>query len=310
MFFIVGIRVVRLRDHAAGQAVRCLTFLLVAGLIWLGFSHTVVAKERYFYRAAESTIDTRYEYERDLLKLALEKTRAEYGDFELSTSPVMNVARAIAYARGNPKINFVFAKSYTSELGATLGFVRFPIDLGILSYRVCFHSSAIADAVGDIKDLKTLKQYSIGQGTGWQDVGILRHNGFTVMEHSNYEGLFYMVAARRFDLFCRGANEVLTEYNSHRDISDFSLNESFALVYPFPRFFFMNLSNTRAAERLQKGLEAAYNDGSLQALWSARFQESIDYVNLKERRLFHLDNPVLKDLDDSYQQYFYDPLNQ
>ncbi len=47
---------------------------------------------------------------------------------------------------------------------------------------------------------------------------ILRENGFQVREVSEYESLFKMVAGKRFDLFCRGTNELLSEWETHKSI--------------------------------------------------------------------------------------------
>ena len=59
---------------------------------------------------------------------------------------------------------------------------------------------------------------------------------FKVVEVSRYESLFRMVAINRFDLFCRGTNELLEEFNAHRDIPDLTYDEAISIAYPMPRF--------------------------------------------------------------------------
>jgi hypothetical protein len=99
-----------------------------------------------------------------------------------------------------------------------------------------------------------LKKYSIGQGIGWADSLILRHNGFRVIEVQNYDSLFKMVAAGRIDLYCRGVNELRKEYESYRYITRLTYDESFALAYPLPRFYYMGAFNKDAKERMEVGL--------------------------------------------------------
>jgi hypothetical protein len=41
-----------------------------------------------------------------------------------------------------------------------------------------------------IKTLADLRKNTIGQGAGWLDVKILKHNGFNVVTGSDYDGLF------------------------------------------------------------------------------------------------------------------------
>ena len=101
--------------------------------------------------------------------------------------------------------------------------------------------------------LTELKQFSIGQGLGWLDTQILRHNGFKVIEGTSYEGLFKMVARSRVDLFGRGANEILSEYQARANDLQLIADTSIILYYPFPRFFFTSKKNLKAIQRVRAG---------------------------------------------------------
>jgi hypothetical protein len=180
--------------------------------------------------------------------------------------------------------------------------------LGIVGYRVCFTNKKNKSRLKNIKTIDDLRKFSHGQGQDWADVEILRHHGFTVVTAATYESLFNMVAMGRFDLFCRGTNELLDEYNAHKNMKDLTYDESFSLEYPLPRFFYSNKKNKELIARVQKGLVLAYNDGSLKRLWEKEYRKSIDFVNLKKRKIFHVDNPNLSDIKFEYKKYFYDPL--
>ena len=181
------------------------------------------------YQQAESIKDRRFDYDIAVLRLALEKTRHEYGDFRLQPSPPMNRARATADARSRAYPNFFVKLSYSDSLaGKGLAYARFPVDRGIADYRICFVRTELKARLAATRSLAELKRYSHGQGIGWADVDILRANGFTVQQVSDYESLFRMVAVGRFDLFCRGVNEILDEYRQHRDIPHLDYDSSFA----------------------------------------------------------------------------------
>ncbi|WP_417069090.1 hypothetical protein [Niveibacterium terrae] len=273
------------------------------------FAQQAAAQMVFTYQQAESRKDRRFDYDTAVLRLALEKTRKEYGGFRLQPSPPMNRARAIADASSRAYPNFFVKLSYSDNLaGKGLAYARFPIDRGIVDYRICFVRSELKERLAATSTLVELKRYSHGQGIGWADVDILRANGFTVQQVSDYESLFRMVAAGRFDLFCRGVNEILDEYRLHRDIPHLDYDSSFALVYPLPRFLFTSAANKAALARVSRGLQIAYQDGSLQALWLRQYQPSIEFAKLKTRRLFRLDNPLIHSIDFDFHKYDFDPL--
>jgi len=276
----------------------CLNILLVSGV----FANTTVT-----YRSSESVDDDRYEYDRALLKLALQQTVPEYGVFNMVPSPAMNNSRAVLAARNRSLPNFVVKLSYSYAHPEALGYIPFPVDLGIVGYRVCFTSRELRDKVADIDSVEKLKGFVFGQGRGWTDVEILRHHGFQVVEVPLYASLFGMVAGRRFDLLCRGPNEFLGEWEANRHIESFIYDESLVIHYALPRFFYVHESNRVLMERIEKGLKKAYADGSLKQLWLKHYRESIEFTDLKSRRIFRFENPTLKGLDPSYEMYLYDP---
>jgi hypothetical protein len=260
-------------------------------------------------RAPESDADTRYYYDTEALRLALELTQAKYGPFRIVQTPPMTFSRAIASVSADEYPNFFIKLSYEDRYAELhMRYVRFPVDLGIVGYRVCFTRPDLKAELAKVTRLDELRRYTHGQGHDWADVQILRSNGFTVVEASNYEVLFDMLAKRRFDLFCRGTNELLDEFRSHETLKDFSYDQSFSLAYPLPRFFFTHEKNSAAANRIQEGLLMAFKEGRLQKLWQANYQKSIDFVRLDKRKIFWINNPLLDKVDFNYRQYFYDPL--
>ncbi|WP_024955860.1 hypothetical protein [Sulfurospirillum arcachonense] len=251
--------------------------------------------------------DRRSEYNMALLKLALEKTTPIYGPYKLVPSPRMNHGRADKVAFNNTFENFVHKGSVTQERLSTLAYVPFPVDRGIVGYRVFFVSPKAKEKLKKVKTLEELKKFKLLQGTAWTDTEILRHHGFSVFEGSSYKGLFGMIAKNRVDIFPRGTNEILDEYETYKNTQNFYFDRSLVLYYPLPRFFFMNKKNKKGIERLKKGIFMAYKDGSFIKLWNKYYKKSIDFVNLKNRKIFRIENPLIKGLDISYKKYIYQP---
>ena len=204
--------------------------------------------------------------------------------------------------------NLFVMDSYSStreDLG--LVYVRFPIHLGIVSYRICFVSPQQKAAVSKVTGLKGLRQFTFGQGKGWLDVDILRYAGMEVVEVEGYEKLFKMVARGRFDLFCRGVSELRSEQLTHKEMTDLLVDDALLIYYPLPRVFYTNPNNREALKRVERGLQLAWQDGSLQALWRKSFGPAIAFAKLSQRRLLRLDNPFLDGISFDFRPYFYNP---
>lgn len=289
--------------------INCVRYCVVLSCVV--FLHSVKAEPTVFhYRASESKNDVRYEYDLAVLTLALEKTKDEYGGYSLVSTPSVTFPRAVEFARKGIYTNFFLKHSFEGKFGNELVYVPFPVDLGIVGYRVCFTSAAGQEKLKNVESLEQLKALAHIQGSGWSDVEILRYNGFVVQEISGYENMFRMIAAGRSDLFCRGANEIFDEYQARKSISNLKYDSTMAIVYPLPRFFYTNAQNTEAAERVFQGLVLAYDDGSLVSLWESYYSENYSFSNLDNRRLFRIYNPLLEGLDTEYQKYFYGPLKK
>ncbi len=254
------------------------------------------------HRSPYAEGDKHHIYSTELLRLALEKTRKEYGDFRMQAIPPRNYARALKATVDDAYPNLIIETSYEQALThhAKLDFINFPMDLGVLGYRVCFINPKLKASGKKIETLEQLRQYTFAHGVGWADTTIFRHNGLKVQEVDNYDGIFLMVISGRVDFFCRGANEVLGEIEQFNNLKELTIDEQFLLVYPLPRFFYLNSKNKLAKERITLGLQRAYADGSLQALWKANFQPSLALVNLPQRKVIHMENPLLNGLDMSF----------
>jgi hypothetical protein len=261
------------------------------------------------YRAPETLQDERIAYDSALLRLALDKTLISHGPYRLVATPAMNNPRAISSVKAQDFSNFISVLSFDPDLAkAGLDYVRFPTNLGVVGYRVCFVAAGRADAFKQVRTLEDLRQFTHGQGLGWVDALVLRANGFKVIEAASYDALFKMLAKGRFDLFCRGVNEVLPELKGHQGQPGLILDRSIAFHYPLPQFFYTHRDNRALLERVTKGLQQAYADGSLMALFHQHYRASIAFTELGQRRIFQLRNPVVDAIDFDFLKYDYKPV--
>lgn len=240
--------------------------------------------------------DQRYAYRIDLLRLALENTRAEYGDYALiPVAGEMTQARGEAFlAHPGSPVRVAFLPT-TVEREKHFLPVRIPILRGILGYRVLLIHARNTEKFAEVQTLDQLRQhFRAGFGTDWADLKILRHNGLPVVDTPSYESLFRMLHAGRFDYFPRGLNEAWRELEVWRpELKALQVEERLALYYPYPVYYFVNRADTQLAQRIEMGLRRALEDGSFEKLFRKYHEDDIRRARIGERRLLRLENPNL-----------------
>ena len=121
--------------------------------------------------------------------------------------------------------------------------------------------------------------------------------------------IFPMVAKGRFDLFCRGINEVIDEWPEASQQPELVLEPAMMLYYDLPRFFYANSRDAKGLARVEEGLQLAAADGSLLALWKQYYLPSVEYVQPQKRQLFRLKNPDVNKIKWAPRQWVYDPIS-
>jgi hypothetical protein len=246
----------------------------------------------------EGDTDPRHIYIEKLLSLALNKTKYEYGDFTLQkTNQNENPARLLKQLDNNVYENFFFSASMNDEVLDKYQIIEFPVYRGAAGYRVAFTNNNMPCK---LLTFEKIKQSLHIQGVGWLDYKILKNNNFDVEAVSHYEQMFNMVIYNRVDYFFRGINEIALEWSVFPNLK---LESCFALHYPLPKFFITHKNNKQNAKRINIGLLRAYQDGSFLKLWQSFFLESMKQINLKNRKIFELENPFITTLNDDYLKY-------
>jgi len=201
-------------------------YKMIASLVFIFCADCLHSETIFTYREQETSKDVRYEYDRQLLNLALQKTQEKYGPYKLVPSKFgANERRSQVDAENGVYENFFFKQSATPELMNNFAYIPFPVDRGIVGYRVAFLSTKTKEKLKQVKTLADLKHMTILQGVGWLDAEILQRQGFNVILSGYFDPMFQMVARNRVDLFFRGVNELYDEWQSHRQIPDLTYDE-------------------------------------------------------------------------------------
>jgi len=268
---------------------------ILFALLCLTISATPQASEPLIVRhvLSESVDDSRYQYYLSLLTLALDKTVASNGPYQLEPiNLVMNQARAISQVKSK-QIDVHWTMT-SIERERTLSPVYFPLTKGLIGHRLLIIRTEDAKRFATIKTISQLAQLKAGQGHDWPDLKILRHNMLPTISSSSYEGLFGMLFLRRFDYFPRGVQEAWPELMRLAS-SDLMIEPNLMLRYPAPVYFFVHIDNDKLRQRIEQGLRLAHEDGSFSTLLYnyPDITEAIAQANMPQRHVLELSNPLL-----------------
>jgi hypothetical protein len=144
--------------------------------------------------------------------------------------------------------------------------IGIPLRKGILGYRVALIDKDRQAKIDEVKTLKDLQRLTFGRGVGWGDLDLYRDNGIQVAQ-ADYDSLFKMVAAGRFDLFPRGIGEIFPEYARYAAGNPtLRIGTNLLFYYPRPYYFFFNQRDAALRIRVEAGLRKMLADGSFDAI--------------------------------------------
>ncbi len=238
----------------------------------------------------KSSLDRRFEYPIEVLKKALEKTKEQYGDFEVQAyaQPLSRKRALLELAKGNIT---VFSAPTRREWEEKALPVRIPIRKGIMGYRLFLIRKENQRFFSAITSIEGLKQLIVGQGLQWSSTVALKKLGFSIDGSSDYEALFAMLMHKRFDYFPRTVNEIFTEFDLRKEkFPDMRIEETLSLYLPLPYYFFVTPKRPDLAKRIEKGLRMMIEDGGLDDLFFNFHRKNIERANLNKRRIFKLEN--------------------
>ncbi|MHA7925919.1 MAG: hypothetical protein ACX936_12005 [Marinobacter sp.] len=233
---------------------------------------------------------------RALVDLALRKT-PEYGNFRIIRSEELSQGRALReLADGQSRLVDIANVATSVEREEFLTAIPFPVDGGLLGFRVCVVLPESLPKFADIKNLDDLRasQIWIGQGSHWPDTPVLEANGIPVVTHSRYEILFGMLRNERFECFARGVSEVLYDLEMEQD-PNLVIEPNLLIAYPMPSYLFVGPNDQETAHRLQLGIERAINDGSFSQYLRNYYARAVRELNLDRRQVIALENPFLSE---------------
>ena len=227
-----------------------------------------------------------------LLALILDKTAATHGPYEISYfRNNFTSARIISELKFGRSINVLWT-SPDEDRERELLPIRVSLLQGLNSYRIFLIRQKDREKFKAIQSLDELRRFRAGSVSNWPDTKVMQDSDLPVVTSAHYDLLFTMLAGKRFDYFPRGLYEIWDEQQVHAD-KDLVIEESLMFYYPAPIYFFVNPRDKKLAERIERGLQLAIEDGSYHELFFSvpSFKRGYEELSNKERRIFDLEQP-------------------
>jgi hypothetical protein len=228
------------------------------------------------------------DYYEQLLRLALSKqgiaTDIQYHNQQLGRERWRMLV-------ANNEVDIIWSTS-NAEREQQLLAIKFNLLKGINEHRLLLIRAEDQPKFDQVQSLQELHKFRIGSGTHWSDTEIYHYNGFQPVTGWNFESLFRMLAAKRFDFMARGLQEIEQEYKTHAAMG-LAIEQHLMLHYSQPIYFFVNHQNKQLAQQLAAGLKKAQADGSMDLLFASfpRFKTALDNINDPQRILIRLNSP-------------------
>lgn len=258
--------------------------------ILIGLSAPVMAAESQLQYFPAGPI---YEYRWKLLELAL--AHAQEGP---ASTKLLPYAEEVTQNRGVHLLQSgaidVIALGTNAERESQMLPIKIDILRGMVGFRVFVIRAADQQRIAKMDAQALRQQLTFGLNSQWADVPVMRANGFTVETSTGYENLFGMLAAKRFDAFPRGFNEATLELEERkRNYPQLAVEQTKALFFPFPIYFWVNKNNQALAQRIERGLTLALANGSFRKLFETYHAKEIAALAEQKRQVVRLNNPIL-----------------
>lgn len=282
--------------------------ILVCCLAWMAGS--AYGLDTVIIDAPSSGIDRRNDFTTKLLTAILDRTKGQFGPYQLRHAPAyMYRDRLRSELLEGKNVNVTAKATRPDWENSGLITIRIPVDKGITEYRLFLINREDQEKFHRIDTLDDLRKLRLGVGHAWSTREVFEATGFNLEAVANWESLFKMLEARRFDYFPRALSEIFTEYDDrHASYPGMSIEDSLILYFPLPKYFFVSPKAPHLARRIERGFLDMIRDGSFDRLFMAFHRPLIERTRFCSRRILRLQNPLLSPqtpLD--HPEYWFDP---
>ena len=264
-----------------------LTLTPFLGLVFLAvLSFHTAAKDIVIVNVGESPDDKRILYKNELVKLALEITKEQYGDYEIvSNKQAMNISRAFRELETGDDLTLTFAHN-RQEFEEKAVPIPISIRSGVDAYRLLVVKKGEESKFADVRTVEDLKKFRVGLSPNWTTYNIMKRHGFEIVDAPYYSSMLNMLENNRYDFIPRALNEVYDEVAAYKPIEEgLVILPDIVLYIPTMSYMFVSPKKPRLYERLNTGMHAIQVNGDLAKLSDKYFKGFIEQAKIQNRRI-------------------------
>ncbi len=268
----------------------CISFCLAT--VACGSHEVLAAEEVEEFKLWLGHSKIRFAYETALIKLALNKTAEQYGDYNLEIlTSALSSQRGLRMIREG-KIHMFVSGDRINDRGY-LRTIDIPIWDGLLGYRKLMVHKVNLPLFSQVNDIEELRQFRAGQGTNWTDILIYEANNIEVKTAISFPSMYGMLYAGRFEFLPLGVNEIDANLAEARiDYPELDIVPKLLIRYPLNIYIQVGSQQKQLAKRLEKGLKIAEKDGSWAELKEKYLSPYLETDDLDGFRVIRLEYPV------------------
>lgn len=237
--------------------------------------------------AAQSENDPRGDYPLKVLRTALATSG---GDVSLQPYPVGAHQERVLRLIESGALDVGWSMA-TADREARLGMVPFPVDRGLLGWRLLLTQRRELPRFEPVDDIAGLARLRVAQGHDWPDRTILEANGLPTTHAVGYDSLFAMLDRGRVHYLARAASEAERE-RVERASLDLAIVPGLVLHYRTALVFYVHKDDHALREQLTRGLETMLADGSFERIFSETFGTDVALLGSQEGPRIALQNPL------------------
>lgn len=247
--------------------------------------------------------DTRFEYYTELVRILMEATVETHGGYEWKPwHEEVSPARQQKILAAGRLMNVVYSAP-TEGLNSAGIPVKLNVRKGINGYRLLLIRKTDQPRFSKVASLEELRKFTAGQAKGWPDVKIYESNGLPVSSTGDFESMFPMLRAKRFDYYPLGITEAPELLNRCGEFcQDIAIENSIILHYPFPIFLYVSRSHPKLAQRLTDGMEIVVQNGVFEEFWQSKHRALLKAVAFEGRTQIKMINESLPEFTEIARQ--------
>lgn len=252
----------------------------------------ILASEAIKVNAPLSATDTRYQYPNDLLQKIIDVTTDDFGPAHIEVSYRKEARqRALSSLIKGADLH-IMAEAPKPSWDQQLLSVKIPIRKGLQGYRAFLIHTDSQAALQRVQTLDDLIALPTGSGAQWSTLIALQHAGFQVVTSNSYDGLFKMLASKRFITFARGINEAYQELELKKvQHLNLMVDPSLLLYIPLATYFYVTPTQPVLQKRIETGLLRLIASGEFDHHFFKSHCPDLLQAALSTRKLIRIDNP-------------------